>query len=44
MSKNQLDLTHIQGLTVFKTVGDDLFDLKFKVKQVVLTPKTVAVI
>ncbi|MDH5762036.1 MAG: hypothetical protein OEZ51_03545 [Nitrospinota bacterium] len=44
VSKNQLDLTKIEGLTVFKTVGDDLFDLKFKVKQVILTPKTVAVI
>ena len=44
VSKAQLDLTHIQGLTVFKTVGDDLFDLKFKVQRVILTPKTVAVI
>jgi len=44
VSKNQLDLTKIQGLTVFKTVGDDLFDLKFKVQRVVLTPKTVSVI
>jgi hypothetical protein len=44
VAKNQLDLTKIQGLTVFKTVGDNLFDLKFKVKRVILTPKTVAVI
>ena len=44
VSKNQLDLTKIQGLTVFKTVGDNLFDLKFKVQRVVLTPKTIAVI
>jgi len=44
VSKNQLDLTQIQGLTVIKTVGDDLFDIKFKVRKVVLTPKTVAVI
>ena len=44
VSKNQLDLTKIQGLTVFKTVGDDLFDLKFKVQKVILTPKTIAVI
>jgi hypothetical protein len=44
VSKNQLDLTKIQGLTVIKTVGDDLFDIKFKVQKVVLTPKTVAVI
>jgi hypothetical protein len=44
VTKDQLDLTQIQGLTVFKTVGDDLFDLKFKVQRVVLTPKTVAVI
>jgi len=44
VSKNQLDLTKIQGLTVFKTVGDNLFDLKFKVQKVVLTPKTIAVI
>ena len=44
VTKNQLDLTKIQGLTVFKTVGDILFDLKFKVKRVILTPKTVAVI
>jgi len=44
VAKNQLDLTKIQGLTVFKTVGDNLFDLKFKVKRVILTPKTVSVI
>lgn len=44
VSKNQLDLSKIQGLTVIKTVGDDLFDLKFKVQKVILTPKTVAVI
>lgn len=44
VAKDQLDLTKIQGLTVFKTVGDNLFDLKFKVKRVILTPKTVAVI
>ena len=44
VSKNQLDLSKIQGLTVIKTIGDDLFDLKFKVQKVVLTPKTVAVI
>jgi hypothetical protein len=44
VAKNQLDLTKIQGLTVFKTVGDNLFDLKFKVKRVILTPSTVAVI
>ncbi len=44
VSKNQLDLTKIQGLTVSKTIGDDLFDIKFKVQKVVLTPKTVAVI
>lgn len=44
VSKNQLDLTKIEGLTVFKSLGEDLFDLKFKVKQVILTPKTVAVI
>jgi hypothetical protein len=44
VSKNQLDLSQIQGLTVIKTVGDNLFDLKFKVQKVVLTPKTVTVI
>jgi hypothetical protein len=44
VSKNRLDLTKIQGLTVIKTIGDNLFDLKFKVQKVVLTPKTVAVI
>lgn len=44
VTKNQLDLTKIQGLTVFKSLGEDLFDLKFKVKQVTLTPKTVVVI
>ncbi len=44
VSKNQLDLTQIQGLTVFKSLGDNLFDLKFKVQRVILTPKTVAVI
>jgi len=44
VTKDQLDLTNIQGLTVFKSVGDDLFDLKFKVQKVILTPKTVAVI
>ena len=44
VSKNQLDLSKIQGLTVIKTFGDNLFDLKFKVQRVVLTPKTVAVI
>ena len=44
VAKDQLDLTKIQGLTVFKSLGEDLFDLKFKVKQVVLTPKTIAVI
>lgn len=42
--KNQLDLNKIQGLTVIKTVGDNLFDLKFKVHKIILTPKTVAVI
>ena len=44
VSKNQLDLSKIQGLTVFKTVGDNLFDLQFKVQRIVLTPKTIAVI
>ncbi len=44
VSKNRLDLSNIQGLTVFKTVGDNLFDLKFKVRKVVLTPKTVTVV
>jgi hypothetical protein len=44
VAKNQLDLTKIQGLTVFKSLGEDLFDLKFKVKKVILTPKTIAVI
>ena len=44
VTKDQLDLTKIQGLTVFKTIGDNLFDLKFKVQRVILTPKTVAVI
>lgn len=44
VSKNRLDLTKIKGLTVFKTVGDDLFDLTFKVQKVILTPKTIAVI
>ena len=42
--KNRLDLTKIQGLTVIKSVGDNLFDLTFKVEKVVLTPKTVTVI
>ena len=44
VSKNRLDLSNIQGLTIFKTVGDNLFDLKFKVRKVVLTPKTVTVV
>ena len=44
VTKDQLDLTEIKGLTVIKSLGDNLFDLKFKVKQVILTPKTVAVI
>ncbi len=44
VTKAQLDLTQIQGLTVFKSLGEDLFDLKFKVQKVVLTPKTVTVI
>lgn len=44
VAKNQLDLTEIQGLTVFKSLGENLFDLKFKVEKVILTPKTVAVI
>ena len=44
VSKDHLDLSKIQGITVFKTVGDNLFNLKFKVQRVVLTPKTVAVI
>ena len=44
VTQDQLDLTKIQGVTVFKSLGDNLFDLKFKVQRVVLTPKTVAVI
>jgi len=44
VTRNQLDLTKIQGLTVFKSLGEDLFDLKFKVQKVILTPKTVVVI
>jgi len=44
VTKNRLDLSNIQGLTIFKTVGDNLFDLKFKVRKVVLTPKTVTVV
>ena len=44
VTKNQLDLSKIQGLTVIKSLGEDLFDLKFKVQKVILTPKTVAVI
>ena len=44
VTKNRLDLSKIQGLTIFKTVGDNLFDLKFKVQRVILTPKTIAVI
>lgn len=42
--KNRLDLTNIQGLTVIKSVGDNLFDLTFKVEKVILTPKAVTVI
>ena len=44
VKKDQLELSKIQGLTVIKSLGDDLFDIKFKVRKVVLTPKTVAVI
>jgi hypothetical protein len=44
VTKDQLDLSKIQGLTVIKSLGEDLFDLKFKVQKVILTPKTVAVI
>jgi hypothetical protein len=44
VSKNRLDLSNIRGLTVIKTVGDDLFDLTFKVEKVILTPKTATVI
>ena len=39
VSKNQLDLSKIQGITVFKSVGDNLFDIKYKVQRVILTPK-----
>ncbi len=44
VKKDQLELSKIQGLTVIKSLGDDLFDIKFKVRKVILTPKTVAVI
>ncbi len=44
VTKDRLDLSKIRGLTVIKSLGEDLFDLKFKVQKVVLTPKTVAVI
>jgi len=44
VKKDQLALSKIQGLTIIKTVGDDLFDIKFKVRKVILTPKTVTVI
>ena len=42
--KDQLLLTRIKGLTVIKTVGDNLFDIKLPVRKVHLTPKTVSVI
>lgn len=44
VSKGRLDLTRIQGLMVFKSLGEDLFDLKYNVRQVILTPKAVTVL
>lgn len=44
VSKKKLNLTKIQGLTVYKSLGKDLFDLKYKVRQVILTPKTIIVL
>lgn len=41
--KNQLNLAGIRGLTVIQTLGDNLFDLTFRVESVVLTPQSVAV-
>lgn len=44
VGKDQLELSKIQGLTVIKTIGDNLFDIKLPVRKVLLTPKTVSVI
>lgn len=44
VQKDQLELSKIQGLTVIKTIGDNLFDIKLPVRKVLLTPTTVSVI
>ena len=40
VKKDQLELSKIQGLTVIKTIGDNLVNIKLPVRKVLLTSKT----
>ena len=42
IKKDQLELSKIQGLTVIKTIGDNLVNIKLPVRKVLLTSKTVS--
>ena len=42
VKKEQLELSKIQGLTVIKTIGDNLVNIKIRVRKVILTSKTVS--
>jgi hypothetical protein len=41
VKKDQLELSKIQGLTVIKTIGDNLVNIKLPIRKVLLTSKTV---
>ena len=42
VKKDQLELSNIQGLAVIKTMGDNLVDIKIRIRTVLLTSKTVS--
>ena len=44
ISKQQLVLSHIRGVSVHNTIGDNALSFTYKVQKIILTPKTVAVI
>jgi hypothetical protein len=44
IKNDRLKLSKIQGLTVIKTIGDNLIEIKLPVHKVLLTPKTVSVL
>jgi len=42
VKKDQLELSKIKGLTVIKTIGDNLVNIKLRISKILLTSKTVS--